>query len=131
MQIAEIKALTTEGPSASLRAGSKEHRGAPGRAYVSEERYCNRVIFMRWSNEHRPFSRAGIPGSPPQAYELFLLVFFFHYKVIGDREYAGNAVDLHAGDLLIHLAGDYAFERDVPVFDDDVNGGNSTQLVLA
>jgi len=127
VQIAEIKTLTTEGP-ASLRAGSEEHRG--GRM-VSEERYCNRVIFMRWSNERRPFSRAGIPGSPPQAYELLLLVFFFHYKVIGDREYAGNAVDLYAGDLLIHLAGDYAFERDVPVFDDDVNGGNGAQLVLA
>ena len=118
---------------AQLRSGQAprntgEHRG--GRM-VREERYCNRVIFMRWSNERRPFSRVGIPGSPPQAYELLLLVFFFHYKVIGDREHAGNAVDLHAGDLLIHLAGDYAFERDVPVFDDDVNGGNSTQLVLA
>src|ERR1700732_904380 len=98
---------------------------------VSEERYCNRVIFMRWSNERRPSSRAGIPGSPPQACELLFLIFFFHYKVVGDREYAGNAVDLHAGDCLVHLAGDYAFERDVAVLDDDVNGRNSAQLVLA
>src|SRR3977135_4489414 len=87
---------------------------------------------MRWSNgASRPFSRVGIPGSPPQARELFLLVFLFHYKVVGHRENARNAVDLDAGDLFIHLAGDYAFERDVAVFDDDVNGRNSTQLVLA
>src|SRR5437868_205061 len=62
---------------------------------------------------------------------LLLLVFFFHYKVVGDREYAGNTVDLDAGDLFIHLAGDHTFERNVPVFDDDVNGRNSTQLILA
>src|SRR5205807_9122165 len=55
----------------------------------------------------------------------------FDHKVVGHREYAGYAVDLDTGDLFIHLAGDYAFERDVAVFDDDVNGRNSTQLILA
>ena len=42
-----------------------------------------------------------------------------------------DAVGLHAGDLLVHGAGDYAFERNVSVLDDDVNGRNGTQLVLA
>src|ERR1700674_5545838 len=87
---------------------------------------------MRWSNGRLARSAGwGYPALHRKLCELLLLVFFFHYKVVGDRECAGNAVGLHAGDLFIHLAGNYPFERDVPVFDDDVNGRNGTQLVLA
>src|SRR5580658_512408 len=42
-----------------------------------------------------------------------------------------DGVGLHAGDLLIHLPGHYAFERDVSVPDDDVNGRNGAHLILA
>src|SRR5258708_12777670 len=41
-----------------------------------------------------------------------------------------DAVSLHASDRLVNLAGVYAFEGDVAVFDDDVNRRNSAQLVL-
>ena len=80
--------------------------------------------------------RIAVRECPPQHLRrlLFLLVFlllFFDYQVVGDGECAGDAVGLHAGDLLLHLAGHYAFERDVSAVDDDVNGRNSTQLVLA
>src|SRR5258708_26877 len=87
---------------------------------------------MRGSNGRLAGSGGrGYPALHRKLAKLLLLVFRFHYKVVGDREYAGNTVDLDAGDLFIHLAGDYPFERNVPVFDDDVNGRNSPQLVLA
>ena len=122
MQIVEVKTLTT--------GDTEEHRG--GRIAVSEERYCGaRDNSCGGVTGVSPVQPGGDPGSPPQACGLLLLVFFFDYKVVGDGEYTGKTVDLNPGDLFLHRAGDYPFERDVPVLDDDVNGRNRAQLVWA
>jgi len=73
-------------------------------------------------------------GGCPYASTAEMLLFLFLFldcEVVGYGEYALDGVGLNAGDLLVHLAGDYAFERDVSVLHDDVNGRNGTHLVLA
>jgi len=83
---------------------------------VSEDRYCNRVLFMRWSNERRPFRRAVIPALHRKLTNYFFLSSSSTTRLLVTENTPGMLL---------------TFERDVPVFDDDVNGGNSTQLVLA
>src|SRR6266478_7367757 len=61
---------------------------------------------------------------------IVFLLFLFDLQVVGDGEDAGDLVGLHAGDLLVHGAGDYALERDITVFHDDMNGRNCAHLVL-
>src|SRR5580658_4933174 len=74
------------------------------------------------------------PGSPP-AFRLklfFLVVFLFRfvdYQIVGHSECAIDAVGFYAGDLFVHLVGDCAFERDLSILDDDVNGRNGAHLV--
>ena len=73
-------------------------------------------------------------GNGGRLFLVFLVVFlvaFFDDEVVGDSEDAGDAVGLDAGDLFVHGAGDDAFEGDVAVFHDDVNGRHGAHLVLA
>ena len=50
-------------------------------------------------------------------------------EVVFDGEDTGDAVGAEVGDVLIHLAGNYAFQADVAVVDDDVNAGDSAERI--
>jgi hypothetical protein len=74
-------------------------------------------------------------GNPsPWLARLFLLLVlgrFLDCEVISHPEYSLNAVGLDAGYILVHLPGHHAFESHISILDDDVNGRNGAQLVLA
>jgi hypothetical protein len=53
---------------------------------------------------------------------VVFLLFLFDTQVVGNGEDTRNAVGLHAGNLLVHGAGDHALQRDMTVLHYDVNG---------
>src|SRR5580704_8243979 len=80
----------------------------------------------RWRGQRMGFSRnisggrLGTPGSasPNAMIEESLLR---DLKIVGHREYARDAIGANTCEILVTLAVDHSFERDVTVLDDDAN----------
>src|SRR5262249_28940538 len=97
-----------------------------------------RLTWAAFSPRFGPGESRVRPRCSPDAESLrktrqggFLFCFLFHPQIICHREYVGNALGLHFGDLLIHLARNHALQRDMAILHDDVNGRHGAQGVLA
>src|SRR6267154_6836335 len=62
---------------------------------------------------------------------LGLLAAAAHGQVVFYRKHIGYAVGAQAGEILVALTVDHAFERDIPVFHDDVNRSHRGPRILA
>ncbi len=108
--------------AAALHRYSSEHgRYLTGRWRATEERAAPPLCF---NHGDQPFGRLLPTRKSIGSGRLLLFP-----KMVGDREYAGHTVGADAGEVLVGLGLNDAFQANVAVLDDDVDWGNCLQSV--
>ena len=103
------------------RFSSERGRYLTGLWKATEERAAPPLCF---NHGGQPFGRL-LPARKSTGSGRLLL----YPKMVSDREYAGHTVGADAGEVLVGLGLNDAFQADVAVLDDDVDWGDGLQSV--
>jgi hypothetical protein len=129
----DTKVHTTDVQVPPISCGSENRKATESPFLKRGERFHKNLPTAEGNDSvHFPLlgeePRAGETGCrPPRAPDLFSAA--FDLQIILHRKYVRHAVGSKIREVLISVAVNHSFQRDVSVFHDDMNGGHSRKSV--